>query len=124
MIQPARIAGANAICESEAQGKFANADAFRALMEGADGAYRDAVLLNTAAALVVVGKADDLKMIKGVGPKLEKLCNTLGFWHFDQVAAWNSDEVAWVDANLQGFKGRVSRDGWVEQARALAAGDD
>lgn len=70
------------------------------------------------------GKADDLKMIKGVGPKMEKLCNSLGFWHFDQVASWNADEVAWVDANLQGFKGRVSRDEWVEQARLLAAGGE
>ncbi|MBF9045229.1 NADH:ubiquinone oxidoreductase, partial [Rhodobacterales bacterium HKCCE4037] len=70
------------------------------------------------------GQADDLKRIKGVGPKLEKLCNELGFYHFDQIANWSADEVAWVDANLQGFKGRVSRDNWVEQARLLAAGGE
>ncbi len=70
------------------------------------------------------GEADDLKQIKGVGPKLEKLCNRLGFWHFDQVAAWTSDEVAWVDANLEGFKGRVTRDNWVDQAKVLAAGGE
>ena len=70
------------------------------------------------------GKADDLKQIKGIGPKLEKLCNKLGFYHFDQVAAWTSDEVAWVDANLEGFKGRVSRDAWVSQAKILAAGGE
>ncbi len=70
------------------------------------------------------GKADDLKQIKGIGPKLEKLCNSLGFWHFDQVAAWTGDEVAWVDANLQGFKGRVTRDTWVEQAKVLARGGE
>lgn len=68
------------------------------------------------------GKGDNLKKIKGVGPKLEKLCNKLGFWHFDQIAAWTDDEVAWVDANLEGFKGRVTRDNWVEQAKLLAAG--
>lgn len=68
------------------------------------------------------GKADDLKMIKGVGPKLELLLNELGFYHFDQIAAWTADEVAWVDQNLTGFKGRVSRDNWVEQATTLAAG--
>ena len=68
------------------------------------------------------GKADDLKMIKGVGPKLELLLNELGFYHFDQIAAWSADEVAWVDQNLKGFKGRVSRDNWVEQASTLAAG--
>lgn len=68
------------------------------------------------------GKADDLKQIKGVGPKMEKLCNELGFYHFDQIAAWSRDEVAWVDANLIGFKGRVSRDDWVDQAKILASG--
>ena len=68
------------------------------------------------------GRADDLKQIKGVGPKLEKLLNSLGFFHFDQVANWSASEVAWVDDNLQGFKGRVSRDNWVEQARILAEG--
>ncbi|WP_272007165.1 NADH-quinone oxidoreductase subunit E [Roseovarius sp. ZX-A-9] len=70
------------------------------------------------------GKADDLKMIKGVGPKLEQLLNRLGFYHFDQIANWSGDEVAWVDENLQGFKGRVSRDNWVEQARILASGGE
>lgn len=68
------------------------------------------------------GKADDLKMIKGVGPKLEKLLHRLGFYHFDQVASWSDQEVAWVDANLEGFTGRVSRDRWIAQAKILAAG--
>ena len=66
--------------------------------------------------------ADDLRMIKGVGPKMEKLLNSLGFYHFDQVAKWTADEVLWVDQNLEGFKGRVSRDNWVEQAGVLASG--
>ena len=68
--------------------------------------------------------ADNLKMIKGVGPKLEALLHSLGFFHFDQVAKWSTDEVSWVDQNLEGFKGRVSRDGWVDQAKALAAGEE
>lgn len=68
------------------------------------------------------GGADDLKLIKGIGPALEKLCNSLGFYHFDQIAAWTDEEVAWVDQNLEGFKGRVTRDAWVEQARTLAGG--
>jgi predicted flap endonuclease-1-like 5' DNA nuclease len=42
------------------------------------------------------GGADDLKMIKGVGPKLEIMLNDLGFYHFDQIAAWSASEVAWV----------------------------
>lgn len=70
------------------------------------------------------GAADDLKLIKGVGPKLEQLCNTLGFYHFDQIASWTADEVAWVDQNLEGFKGRVSRDDWVAQAKILAEGGE
>ena len=70
------------------------------------------------------GGADDLKMIKGVGPKLEIMLNELGFYHFDQIAGWSAAEVAWVNDNLAGFKGRVSRDNWVEQARKLAAGQE
>ncbi len=70
------------------------------------------------------GNADNLKEIKGIGPKLEKLCNSMGFYHFDQIAAWTPDEVAWVNANLEGFKGRVSRDKWVEQAGILASGGE
>ena len=70
------------------------------------------------------GIADDLKQIKGVGLKMEKLCNKLGFWHFEQIAAWTPAEVAWGDANLEGFKGRVTRDDWVAQAGLLAAGGE
>ncbi len=68
------------------------------------------------------GGADDLKLIKGVGPKLESLLNSLGFFHFDQIAGWTVEEVSWVDQNLQGFKGRVSRDNWIDQAKVLASG--
>lgn len=68
------------------------------------------------------GKPDDLKIIKGIGPALEKLCHSLGYYHFDQIAAWTPAEIAWVDDNLEGFKGRVTRDEWVAQARILAAG--
>jgi len=67
------------------------------------------------------GKADDLKKISGIGPALEKLLNGMGVYHFAQIAAWSDAEVAWVDQNLVKFKGRVTRDDWVAQARALAA---
>ncbi|MEM9911740.1 MAG: hypothetical protein AAF922_13245, partial [Pseudomonadota bacterium] len=53
-----------------------------------------------------------------------KLLHSMGFYHFDQIAGWSSDEVAWVDENLEGFKGRVSRDGWIDQAKTLAAGGE
>ncbi len=65
--------------------------------------------------------ADDLKRISGVGPKLEALLNELGFYHFDQIAAWTPAEVAWVDARLK-FKGRIERDGWIDQAKSFAEG--
>ncbi len=68
-------------------------------------------------------RADDLKLIKGVGPVLEMLLHRLGYYHFHQIAAWTPEEVAWVDENLEDFKGRVSREGWVEQARELAERD-
>lgn len=70
------------------------------------------------------GGADDLKLIKGVGPKLEQLLNTMGYFHFDQIAGWSVADIAWVDENLAGFKGRVSRDNWVDQAATLGAGEE
>ncbi|WP_415920891.1 hypothetical protein [Tateyamaria sp. SN6-1] len=70
------------------------------------------------------GQADNLKEIKGIGPKLEALCNDMGFYHFDQIANWTPDEVAWVNANLVGFKGRVTRDNWIDQAKILASGGE
>ena len=70
------------------------------------------------------GGADDLKKIKGVGPKMEQMLNGMGIYHYSQVASWGPGEVAWVDDNLEGFKGRVSRDNWVEQARTLAGGGE
>jgi NADH-quinone oxidoreductase subunit E len=62
---------------------------------------------------------DDLKRITGVGPKLEALLHEMGFYHFDQIAAWTPAEVAWVDARLT-FKGRIERDDWIKQARRLS----
>lgn len=63
--------------------------------------------------------ADDLKKISGVGPKLEQTLNELGFWHFDQIAKWTAQEVAWVDSRLK-FKGRIERDDWISQAKTLS----
>lgn len=65
------------------------------------------------------GKADDLKTIEGVGPALEKVLNDLGIFHFDQIAQWGEAEIAWVDGNLKGFKGRATRDRWVAQAKLI-----
>jgi predicted flap endonuclease-1-like 5' DNA nuclease len=69
-----------------------------------------------------VGKADDLLQIKGVGPKLNALLNSLGITRFDQIAKWGTSEVSKVDTHLGNFSGRIVRDSWVEQAGLLARG--
>lgn len=89
------------------------------VVEGADEGTKPATLSAPRE-----GGADDLKKIKGVGPKMELMLHSMGFYHFDQIAAWNASEVAWVNANLEGFKGRVTRDNWVEQANLLASGGE
>lgn len=68
------------------------------------------------------GKGDDLSLIWGVGPKLEKMLNEMGIWHFDQIAAWTEANLAYVDERLTGFKGRAVRDDWIGQAKKLATG--
>ena len=67
-----------------------------------------------------VGMGDDLKRIKGVGPKIEKALNAAGIWHFDQIAGWSAAELAWVDDAVPGVRGRASRDDWVGQAGRLS----
>jgi len=69
------------------------------------------------------GTPDDLKKIKGVGPKLEGVLNELGVWHFWQIARWTEAEIAWVDTRLK-FKGRIERDEWIAQAKILAEGGE
>ena len=76
-------------------------------------------MLSTARA----GGADNLKLISGVGPKLEGTLNELGVWHFDQVASWRKKEIEWVDERLK-FRGRIERDGWIAQAKILAKGGE
>lgn len=65
------------------------------------------------------GKADDLKEIEGIGPAMEKMVNSLGFYHFDQIAGWSDADVALVDAEMKTFKGRIARDKWVAQAKLI-----
>ena len=68
------------------------------------------------------GDADDLTLISGVGPKLQRTLHDIGVFHFDQIAGWTPEEIAWIDARLR-FRGRIEREGWIEQARRLAAGE-
>lgn len=69
-----------------------------------------------------VGDADDLLQIKGIGPKLNTLLNSLGVTRFDQIAAWGAHEIDKVDDHLGSFKNRIARDSWIEQAGLLAKG--
>lgn len=70
-----------------------------------------------------VGDPDDLRKIKGIGPKLNTLLGELGVARYDQIAAWTSQDIAEIDPYLGTFKGRIVRDNWVEQAGFLAKGD-
>ena len=67
--------------------------------------------------------ADDLTRMKGVGPKLAAQLQEMGVTRFSQIADWDDADIDRIDAQLGRFQGRIRRDGWVEQARLLAAGD-
>jgi predicted flap endonuclease-1-like 5' DNA nuclease len=64
--------------------------------------------------------ADDLQQIKGIGPKIAGILNALGILRFEQIAAWTPENVDWVNAHLR-FKGRIEREQWIPQAKALLA---
>ncbi|MEM7060894.1 MAG: 50S ribosomal protein L21 [Pseudomonadota bacterium] len=66
------------------------------------------------------GEADDLTQISGVGPKLNTKLNENGVYHFWQIAQWGPEEIAWMDDKLS-FKGRIERDGWIDQAEKMSA---
>ena len=67
------------------------------------------------------GKKDNLRLISGVGPKLEDLLNKNGVYYFWQVAEWNDRDIDVIDERLDVFRGRIGRDNWVTQAQRLRA---
>jgi predicted flap endonuclease-1-like 5' DNA nuclease len=69
------------------------------------------------------GKADNLKLIKGIGPKNEGICHDIGIYHLAQIADWTADEAIWVGHHMA-FPGRIEREHWIDQAKLLAAGGD
>ncbi|MBO6902378.1 MAG: dipeptide ABC transporter ATP-binding protein [Rhizobiaceae bacterium] len=71
------------------------------------------------AAVKKPAKPDDLKRISGVGPKIEGILNGLGIYTYAQIASWKKAEREWVDGKLK-FHGRIEREDWVKQAKALA----
>ncbi len=68
-------------------------------------------------------EGDDLRKIKGLGPKMLTLLHALGITRFAQIAAWTDADLDELDGKLGAFAGRPRRDSWVEQARMLSAGD-
>jgi large subunit ribosomal protein L21 len=102
--------------EAKAKPKPKQEDAGTATVDAVEGGIKPANLLEAPRD----DQADDLKKLSGVGPKLEALLNENGVYHFDQIAAWTDDEVAWMDDQLS-FKGRIGRENWIEQAKTLAA---
>lgn len=74
-----------------------------------------------AAAPAASTGGDDLKKLSGVGPALEKKLHEAGVTTFAQIAEWTEDDVAAMDEKLS-FKGRITREGWIEQAQELVKG--
>ncbi|MFC4671966.1 50S ribosomal protein L21 [Seohaeicola nanhaiensis] len=74
-----------------------------------------------AAQKAAAAGGDDLKKLSGVGPALAKKLNEAGVTTFAQIAAWTEADVAAMDEKLS-FKGRIEREGWIEQAKELAKG--
>jgi predicted flap endonuclease-1-like 5' DNA nuclease len=130
----ARLAGQEELASRKGSWKYEGASDVQA-QPGADGALKAAAqpsadgLTGPADKPQMLsaprgGEADNLKYIKGVGPKLESMLHEIGVFHFDQIAGWTAAEESWMDSNLAGFRGRVSRDNWIAQAKILAAGGE
>ncbi|SHG27188.1 50S ribosomal protein L21 [Cognatishimia maritima] len=90
-----------------------------AAVEAAAPAKKAAPKKAAKAAAPAAEGADDLKKLSGVGPALEKKLLEAGVTTFAQIAAWGEAEIAEFDEKLS-FKGRIEREGWVEQAKELA----
>jgi predicted flap endonuclease-1-like 5' DNA nuclease len=67
------------------------------------------------------GTPDDLKLIVGIGPVIERMLYQLGIGTYRQIARWSERDIDEIDARLPEFPGRIRRDAWVAQARALHA---
>jgi len=66
------------------------------------------------------GEPDDLKKIKGIGPKFEGDLNSKGIYYFRQIGAWKAADIKMVEEIIDSFPGRIKRDEWVKQGKALA----
>jgi predicted flap endonuclease-1-like 5' DNA nuclease len=98
------LAGEAAAATSDVTGELLNAQVHRKLSGGKD-------------------PADDLCLLKGVGPKFADVLRSLGFFRFEQLARLTPTEIDRLDSQLAAFRGRIARDRIVEQADYLARGD-
>jgi large subunit ribosomal protein L21 len=73
----------------------------------------------TEAAPKAAAGSDDLKKLTGVGPALEKKLNAGGVTSFAQIAGWSDADVANFDEAVS-LKGKIEKEGWIEQAKTLA----
>ncbi|BAM90878.1 hypothetical protein S58_48990 [Bradyrhizobium oligotrophicum S58] len=132
-------AAANAEAERLAAEAAAKAEADRLAAEAAANAEADRLAAEVAAVAAEQtsettdgrppalpapdGAADDLKLIKGIGPKNERILNDVGVHHFSQIAEWTPAHASWVGHHMA-FPGRIEREHWIAQAKLLAAGLD
>jgi NADH-quinone oxidoreductase subunit E len=113
-------AAANAKVKGETRAEGGDADEKQPAAAVAKPSLNDK---NRPAGIERPATVDDLKLISGVGPKIEGILHELGIFTFAQVASWKKAEREWVDLYLN-FKGRIERDDWVKQAKALAKGGE
>ena len=66
------------------------------------------------------GAPDDLKVIKGIGPKFEGDLHSKGIYYYRQIAAWKAADVKMVEGVIDSIPGRIARDEWVKQAKKLS----
>ena len=64
---------------------------------------------------------DDLKVVKGIGPVMERVLNEKGCYHFKQLANFSKRDIEWISVALGSFPDRIERDNWVGQAQTLYA---
>lgn len=108
--------------ETERDTAATQADEYRTRADAAELEVRE--LRGQVAELQAAARAaepDDLKQISGVGPKLERLLHRVGIRTFRQLAELDDAAVDRLDSELAEFKGRIRREGWVEQAKVLQA---
>ena len=107
-----RDAGVNKALEAEVAAAHAETARYRQLVVDIENSAPPPILMGIA-------EPDDLKLIVGIGPVLERMLRHLGIGTFRQIARWTPRDIAEFDTKLPEFPGRIVRDQWVTQARAL-----